>query len=79
MFYLIHVHVSLLTSKMSHSPAPMKLFKLYEVESLAITKWGSMKKLETEQEKEGNKIQTWRTEKKRKRDISGTAKRYSSH
>lgn len=29
----------------------MKLFKLSEVESLAITKWGSMKKLETEQEK----------------------------
>ena len=51
MFYLVHVHVSLLISKMSHSPAPMKLFKLSEVESLAITKWGSMKKLETEQEK----------------------------
>lgn len=29
----------------------MKIFKLSEVESLAIAKWGSMEKLETEQEK----------------------------
>ena len=29
----------------------MKLFKLSEVESVAITKWGSMEKLEGEQEK----------------------------
>ena len=29
----------------------MKLFKLSEVESLAISKWGSMEKLETEREK----------------------------
>ncbi|KAJ7378884.1 hypothetical protein OS493_019575 [Desmophyllum pertusum] len=33
------------------SYAPMKLFKLSEVESVAITKWGSMEKLEGEQEK----------------------------
>lgn len=33
------------------SLAPMKVFKLSEVESVAISKWGSMEKLEAEQEK----------------------------
>ena len=33
------------------SSAPMKMFKLSEVESVAIEKWGSMEKLTSEQEK----------------------------
>ena len=46
----------------------MKLFKLSEVESLAITKWGSMEKLETEQEKrrkQNSKLENRKEEEKR--------------
>lgn len=46
----------------------MKIFKLSEVESLAITKWGSMEKLETEQEKktqQNSKLENRKEEEKR--------------
>lgn len=47
----------------------MKLFKLSEVESLATTKWGSMEKLETEQEKrrqQNSKLEKRKEEEKRR-------------
>jgi len=46
----------------------MKLFKLSEVESLAITKWGSMEILETEQEKrrkQNSKLENRKEEEKK--------------
>lgn len=48
--------------------APMKIFKLSEVECVAISKWGSMEKLEAEQEKrrqQNSRLENRKEEEKR--------------